>query len=318
MKIAITGASGSIGSYVIRELHPGGHELVAVGRTPPAADGVRFTEASLADSTSLERGFAGADAVVHLAAVPSPYRAPVEELMEVNLLGTVAVLEAAVAANVGKVVFASSGAATGFSFQSRDRVPEYLPLDEDHPCEPDDSYGLSKLVGEELCARWSRAHGLRTIGLRINHNWCVDRSGAEASLHGGWAKGSSVDDLWQRYRLQLEQPERPRSSSAPPLPRDLLWAVTDVRDGARAFRLALENDTIDHDVFLVNGFDTCSFVPSEQLVAEYFPGVLLREELPGHATLVSHGKATELLGYEPRYTWRESDFATWLSRDGRR
>jgi nucleoside-diphosphate-sugar epimerase len=312
MKVAITGASGSIGSYVIRELLEHGHEVVAVGRTAPAAEHVRFVAATLGDAESLRRAFAGADAVVHLAAITSPYRAPVEELMEVNVAGTVRVLEAAVGAEAGKLVFASSGAATGFSFQQTDRVPQYLPLDEGHPCDPDDSYGVSKLVGEVLCARWSRAHPLSTICLRINSNWYVDRPGAEAALRGGWAKGLQVEDVWQRYRLQLEQPERPRSGETPPLPRDLLWAVTDARDAAQAFRLAVENGTIEHGVFQINGFDTCSFVPSEALVAEHFPGVTLREPLPGHASLVSHRKASALLGYQPRYSWRESDFSRWL------
>jgi UDP-glucose 4-epimerase len=222
------------------------------------------------------------------------------------------VLEAAVAAGVPKVVFASSGAATGFSFQGSDRRPRYLPLDEAHPCEPEDSYGLSKLMGETMCARWSRAFGMATVCLRINHNWCVDRAGAEqAVMRGGWAKGLAVEDLWERYRLQLDRPDRPRSSDSPPPPRDILWAVTDTRDCAQAFRLAVENETVRHEVFLINGFDTCSYTPSAQLAAEHFPEAPLREPLSGHGTLVSHRKASALLGYAPRHSWRESDFASW-------
>jgi nucleoside-diphosphate-sugar epimerase len=267
--------------------------------------------ASLEDSASLARAFAGADAVVHLAAVTSPYRAPAEELMEVNVAGTWRVLEAAVAAGARKLVFASSGAATGFSFPVADRRPRYLPLDEEHPCTPDDTYGLSKLVGEELCARWSRAHGLATVSLRINQSWYVDRPGAEAALRGRWGKAFTLEQLWERYRLQLDRPERARSPDMPPLPRDLLWAVTDARDMATAFRLALEGDA--SGVFHVNGFDTCSLVATDELVARYYPDVPLRAALTHHATLVSHAKATAELGFEPRHTWRESDFAEWLS-----
>jgi nucleoside-diphosphate-sugar epimerase len=312
MRVAITGASGAIGSYVVRELLAFGHDVVAVGRTPPAVEHVGYGRASLDDAGALERAFAAAEAVVHLAAITSPYRAPVQQLMDVNVIGTVRVLDAAVVAGVPKLVFASSGAATGFSFQPTDRAPRYLPLDEDHPCEPADTYGISKLVGELLCERWSDAHPLATISLRINNNWYVDRPGAEAALRGGWAKGLAVEDVWQRYRLQLEQSERPRSPTAPPLPRDLLWAVTDARDAAQAFRLAVEDGSVDHGFFHVNGSDTCSFSPSEELVGEWFPYVPLREPLPGHATLVSHSRATDVLGYRPQHTWRESDFATWL------
>jgi nucleoside-diphosphate-sugar epimerase len=313
MRVAITGASGAIGSYVIRELLAFGHDVVAVGRTPPVVEAVSYARASLEDEASLERAFAGAEAVAHLAAITSPYRAPVQELMEVNVTGTVRVLDAAVLAGVPKLVFASSGAATGFSFQLSDLTPRYLPLDENHPCEPSDTYGISKLVGELLCRRWSSAHPLATICLRINSNWYVDRPGAEAALHGGWARGIAVQDLWQRYRLQLEEPERPRSVDAPPLPRDLLWAVTDARDAAQAFRLALEDGSVEHGVFHVNGSDTCSLEPSEALVGKWFPDVPVREPLPGHATLVSHRRASDLLGYRARHTWRESDFAAWLA-----
>jgi len=313
MKIAVTGASGAIGSYVVRELLACNHQLVGVGRHPPALADIEFRPASIMDAQSLERAFGGMDAVVHLAAITSPYRAPATEVIDVNVTGTVRVLEAAVNAGASRIVVASSGAATGFSFPSSDRSPQYLPLDEEHPCEPDDSYGLSKLLGELACARWTRAHGIRTICLRINSCWCVDHPGAALAVRGGWAQGLSAEDLWARYRLQLEEPVRPRSATAPPVPRDLLWAVTDARDAAQAFRLAIQNTTIEHDVFLINGFDTCSLVESEALVAAHFPGVPLRRRLPGYSTLWSYEKAASQLGYDPQHSWRNSDFAAWLS-----
>ena len=314
MRVAVTGASGTIGSYVLASLLGRGHEVVAVGRTPPRQAGVRFSAATLGDQASLERGFGGADAVVHLAAVTSPLRAPALELLEINVNGTFRVLEAAARVGVGKVVFASSGAATGFSFPCRDRTPRYVPLDEEHPCDPDDTYGLSKLLGEQACARWSQAHDLRTIALRINSTWYVDRQGAERAVGCGWAKDLTDDDLWARYRFQLESPDRERSTilGPPPPPRDLLWAFTDGRDAAEAFVLAVENQTIRHDVFFINGFDTCSLVETQTLVAEHLPGVHVRRPLDGNASLWSYDKATLLLGYQPKHSWRDSDFAAWL------
>ena len=219
MKVAVTGASGSIGSYILETLHERGHELVAVGRNRPRRDDVRFSQAELEDEEALARGFAGADVVVHLAAVTSPFRAPALEVLKTNVDGTFRVLEAAVREDVGKVVFASSGAATGFSFPVRERVPRYLPLDEQHPCDPDDSYGLSKLLGEQACARWSRAHELSTIALRINSTWYVDAPGAQRAVGGSWLKDFTVEDLWRRYRLQLASPERERGAgTGPPRP----------------------------------------------------------------------------------------------------
>ena len=102
----------------------------------------------------------------------------------------------------------------------------------------------------------------------------------------------------------------------PPSPRNNLWAVTDARDAARAFRLAVENDRLGHEVFLINGADSCSRMDSRTLVERHYPRVPLRAPLEGHASLVSHAKATRLLGYRPRYSWRQSDFADWLRRQG--
>ena len=239
-------------------------------------------------------------------------RATPEQLLTLNVIGTVHVLEAAVHAGVGKVVLASSGAATGFSFQKRELTPRYLPLDEDHPCEPHDEYGLSKLLAEQTCKRYSDAFGLRTLCLRINHNWYLDWEGAQVAVRSGWAKGT-VEALWtKRYRHCLEADETTVwPVPGPPPPKNLLWAVTDARDAAQAFRLAVENNTLQHEVLQINGADTCSTVETPVLIARHFPGVPLRAPLEGFASLVSHARATRLLGYQPRYSWRHGDFAEW-------
>jgi nucleoside-diphosphate-sugar epimerase len=216
---------------------------------------------------------------------------------------------------VGKVVFASSGAATGFSFQKRELSPKYLPLDEDHPCEPHDEYGLSKLLAELACKRYTVAHGTQIICLRINHNWYLDWEGARVAVRSGWAKGT-VEELWtKRYRRCLEADESTVwPVPGPPPPKNLLWAVTDARDAAQAFRLAIENDSIRHAVFQINGDDTCSAVETPTLISRHFPAVPLKTRLEGYLSLVSHGQATRQLGYRPHYTWRESDFSEWLQR----
>ncbi len=260
----------------------------------------------------------GQDAVIHLAAVPGPGRATPDQLLNVNVMGTVNTLEAAVAAEVPKVVFASSGAATGFSFQAREIIPEYLPIDEAHPCAPQDEYGLSKRLGEQVCRRYSDAHGLATICLRINHNWCLDRDGAQFAVQSGSAKGQTVDELWRkRYRKVVKDPDGDWPSPGPPRPSDLLWAVTDVRDAVQALVLALEETSIEHDVFHINAADTCSTTPTPTLIERHFPQVPINQSLEGHASLISHARASRLLGYQPRHTWRNSDFSRWLDDNGR-
>src|SRR5262245_1643528 len=131
MKILVTGGSGTLGPYVLRELRHAGHEVTCYGRaTPPPVAGVGFVAGDIMELDRLAEACRGFDAVVHMAAVPGPRRAPPERLLTVNVIGTTHVLEAALKHGIRKVVFASSGAAAGFTFQVKKLTPRYFPLDE--------------------------------------------------------------------------------------------------------------------------------------------------------------------------------------------
>src|SRR5262245_39190337 len=314
MKILVTGGSGTLGGYVLRELLGFGHEIKCYSRTPPVDLDIPFLAADIADAEALHKACGGQDAIVHLAAVPGPRRASPPQMMAVNVVGTVNVLEAALKNNVRKVVFASSAAALGFTFQKTAMIPRYFPIDEEHPCEPQDEYGLSKLLAELACKSYSEAHGLQTICLRINNNWYLDWEGARRAVQGGWARGSSVEELWtRRYCRTIFEAEKDWPVPGPPSPRNNLWAVTDARDAARAFRLAVEDCRILHDVFFINGEDTCSLAETSTLLSKYYPQVPVKEPLPDFCSLISYGKARRLLDYRPLHSWRRSDFREWVS-----
>jgi nucleoside-diphosphate-sugar epimerase len=321
MKILVTGGSGTIGTYVLRELLPAGHSVTSYSRTTaPVVAGVEFLAGDVLELDHLTRASRGYDAIVHLAVAGGPLRTVPEKLIQVNVAGTLHVLEAAVRNGIRKIIYASSGAASGFTYPVKNLVPRYFPVDEEHPSEPQDAYGLSKLLCELTCKRYSDAFDISTICLRINNNWYIDREGALLAVQTGWAANRfTVDELWSaRYRRAIEEPESDWPWPGPPSPRNNLWAVTDARDAAQAFRLAVEDDHLRHEVFFINSDDTCSLVPSRELVARHFPGVPLKAALEGHASLVSHEKATRLLGYRPRYTWRQGDFQAWRERQQRR
>ena len=318
MKILITGGNGTLGGYIVRELHKAGHSLSCFSRTPTPDADVRYIQGDIHEAGQLVDACQGHEAIIHLAGVPGPGRAAPAELLKVNVIGTVNFLEAALQTEIGRVVLASSGAATGFSFPQHKLIPKYLPLDEQHPCRPQDEYGLSKLLAEQTCRRYSDAFGIRTICLRINNNWYLIRKQADQVVGRGWAKSlTGSEDLWtRRYRKTIEDPhgEGDWPVPGPPLPANLLWAFTDARDAAQAFRLAVENDTIQHEVFLINGDDTCSTVETRDLVARHDGDVPLKVPLGGHATLWSYEKAQRILGYQPHFTWRDSDFSQWLNQ----
>ena len=314
MRVLVTGGSGIVGSYLRRAL-TSSHELTCFSRTAPVEPWDSWVEGDIMDADGLRQACSDQDVVIHLAAVPGPGRIATNQLLTLNVIGTIHVLEAAVSCKMERVIFASSAAATGFSFQTQDIIPQYLPLDEEHPDTPQDEYGLSKLLAETACKRYTDRYGLPTICLRINHNWCVDRSGAEVAVRCGWAGRASMtrERLWgERYRRAIEDPDGVWPTPGPPPPYKILWAVTDLRDAADAFKLALNATDLRHETFLIAGADTCSLIPTPELLNRYFPDVEHRAPMRKFDSLFSSAKAVELLGYQPRSGWRGSEFDTWL------
>jgi nucleoside-diphosphate-sugar epimerase len=303
MRVIVTGGSGLLGSYTLAELVEAGHEVVCLSRTAPSTAGMEHVPGDILDRPALDKAFAGADAVVHLAACVMAPGMTADRLTQVNAVGTATLLQAAADAGVGAVIFGSSAAAGGLGHEPWESVA-YLPIDEAYPARPRDVYGLSKLLGEGLCAHYSELHALRTIALRFTSCLVLDRDGAERAVgNAGWSGSMSVDDVWAMYRRRMFDP-------AFDTERKMLWSSVDARDVGRSIRLALESDTTGHHVMYVSA-ETCSPKPSAQLVADHYPDAQLRHPLDGFASLVSAAKAAELIGFEPAFSWRDSDFAAW-------
>lgn len=322
MRVLVTGGNGLLGSYIASELLSAGHKVTSFGRHKSSVPGTESLIGDVMDLGVLRDAVKNHDALIHLAAITGPGKTTPDQLLHTNVIGTVNVLESAASHGIGIVVFASSGAATGFSFQRHEITPAYLPIDEQHPAAPQDEYGLSKLLCEVACKRYSAAYGFTTICLRVNNAWYVDRKTASIALESAaagssWTRGLTLEEIWRRrYWKMLSESEGTWTQPGPPPPRNLLWAVSDARDVAVAFRLAVETTSLSHEVFAINADETCSLTPSADLVREYYPAVKVGSPLAGFATLVSVQKAGQLLGYKPRFSWRNSDFWRWLEENG--
>lgn len=177
MHIGVTGGSGVIGTVVCDELIRHGHAVTSLDIAPPRADVGHVA----VDLTRLEPAcdcLGGFDQIVHLAAIPNPYADPAERVMSVNMAVNFCVFEAARRHGVSRVIYGCSESSTGFGIHETALVPDHVPIDEQHPCWPHETYSLSKHFGERIGANYARAFGLEVISLR--YAWVWDGRGADA------------------------------------------------------------------------------------------------------------------------------------------
>jgi len=167
MKVVVTGGSGLIGEYVVDELKKFHHEVTNFDIKEPKDKSVDFVKADMLKIGDCRRAFKGTEAVIHLAAIPNPYNDPPEKIMYVNIMGTTNVYVAASELGIKKVIHASTDSTYGFWYRKQDFLPYYFPLDEEHPLNTQDSYGLSKKIDEEIAANFARSHNMQTISVRI-------------------------------------------------------------------------------------------------------------------------------------------------------
>lgn len=273
-RVVVTGGSGKAGRAVVRELVGLGKDVLSVdlARSPDLP--CEQLQADLTDFGETVEALRGAEAVVHLAAIPAPGLRPDQVTFRVDTVSTYNVFSAAPLIGLRRVVWASSETVLGLPFE-RER-PAYAPIDEEHPAYPEFSYALSKLISEEMARQFNRWTGVPYVGLRFSNI--------------------------------MEPPDYERFPSFwddPLLRKWNLWGYVDARDVAQCCRLALTSDLEGAEVFIVAAADTVMNRPSLELLAEVYPDVPVRGEVGELETLLSIAKARRLLGYEPGFSWRD-------------
>lgn len=159
--LLLTGAAGGVGTLMREHLPAYGYELRLLDAVPvPGAPDAIV--ADLADRGALREAVAGVDAVLHLAGIS--LESSFEEVLAANITGTYHLYEEAREAGVGRVVFASSNHAVGYTPWP---APGEGLIPVDTPRRPDTFYGLSKCFGEDLAQLYWDRHGLETVSVRI-------------------------------------------------------------------------------------------------------------------------------------------------------
>lgn len=290
MRIFFTGGSGKAGRHVIPYLIAQGHWVTNFDRVPLEAEGVHNLTGDLmeagdvwsalsqrADFVDLEGDTPppAYDAVVHFAAIPRVMLRSDRETFAVNTQTTYNVLEAALGLGIRKVIFASSETTYGICFAQGERRPDYLPVDEDHPTVPEDSYAMSKVVNEATARSFQARTGADVYGLRINNVM----------------EPQDYDAL------------APAAAADPAIRRRNIFAYIDAVDLGRMVDCCLRTDGLGYEVFNVANPDSSVALPTPDVVARFYDGVALRRAVSGRETLYAIDKARRLVGFDPQARW---------------
>lgn len=277
-KIVITGGSGLLGTYVVNHFVESGYEVLNADIIKPQKSSARFLKVDLTDLGECYGALAGADAVIHLAAIPVAYSHPNEVTFRNNVMSTYNILEAAAGLGIKKAVIASSESSYGIVFSRQNLAPQYVPVDEDHPQFPEDSYGLSKIVGEKTADMINRRCGMQVVAFRIGN--------------------VITPETYKNFPEFIHQPKYRRT---------ILWSYIDARDIATACRLAVETDGLGSVALNLAADDTSMDIKSSELMESEFPEVKdIRVPLDNYHTLLSNEKAKKLLNWQPVHKWRDN------------
>lgn len=276
--ILVTGALGGIGSRLTDRYADRGHDVVALdqGRPQSGRSNVRFKAVDLTNQGETWDAIleADPDTVLHFAGVRSGRMAR-QKLFDINVRSTHTVLGAAGEAGAD-VLWASSERAYGFP-NYRIVLPEYLPIDESHPRQPESAYGGSKAVGEMIADMIARRYGVNV-----------------ASLRATWVcfPGEYDSDTIDPGDVTFET----ASSN--------FWSYVDIRDLISFIDAYRESPVSGQEAFNISARDNHAGAPTTELIEAALGEVPEPCGIKGEASVYSIEKATRLLGWEPEYDWR--------------
>lgn len=276
-RVVVTGGSGRVGSYVVRQLLKD-YDVVIADLVAGNAE-AEYVQANVMELDELRAAFKGADAVVHLAAIDFDWKAPDEQYININVRGTWHVLQAAAEMGVKKVVLCSSISACGLSEMRIDWTPEYLPVNERHDNKPVQAYSVSKLVMEQMAKSFVDGTDMDVICLRPL----------------AVVLKETLDD----YIKFVDAADR----------HWLFYYVTG-EDVANAFDAALKTEGLRYGTFFLSADDTSHPKPT----LEWYQDVIgplptianprLYQQNP-RASIFSNRDAKELLGWQPTSNFDE-------------
>jgi len=302
--VLITGGAGALARFVAEELRKDNNVVLFDRIAPhehrmPWKTDLFFVKGDLTSLADCMRAItlAKADVIIHLGAIPYPtdlqpgrqffpQMLPEDTTMQTNVMGTYYLMDAARRiGTVKKVLFASTYYVLGLGnrISGTPYKVEYLPIDEEHPCHPEDTYGLSKLMGEQIIEAYSRAYGFKAVAFRL----------------------MGISNPNNPYKFNFTPEPTPGHKGGP---INTTYQYVDSRDVAYACRLAIEKD-LDND-FEVFYLITDNQYPGDtsEIVKSLYPDLKdMADNIKGKEGIITYRKIRELLGYEPKHSWRNQE-----------
>ncbi|MBQ2260977.1 MAG: NAD(P)-dependent oxidoreductase [Loktanella sp.] len=291
MRIFFTGGSGKAGKHAIRHLQAQGHTVVNIDMVPSGLD-VSELLVDLTDSGQVigamsqfidfheleaANGVPRFDAVVHFAAVPRVMIGTDGECFRINTMSTYNVIEAAVKLGVPKVIFASSETTYGVCFAQGEIKPLYVPVDEEHPTVPHDSYAMSKVCNEMTAKSFQARSGTDIYGLRINNV-------------------IEPHEYAEMFPAFLADPTPRRRN---------IFAYIDARDLGHMVDCCLKTDGLGYQIFNVSNDDMSVGITAQEVIDRFYKGVEVRRDMRPDETMYANDKAKRMVGFNPQHSWRE-------------
>ncbi|PYH77635.1 putative UDP-galactose 4-epimerase [Aspergillus uvarum CBS 121591] len=274
MRVAITGARGTVGREVVKAASKAGHSTVQVDRTDTEYDGTPNSEMKTADTANdyqaTLKAFQGCDAVIHLAAIPDPVDKGDDLVHNNNVNSAFNGFRAAAELGIKRVCYASSVNAIGLEYANRPLTFDYFPVDEEAESRPTDAYALAKDEAELQARAFTRWFpGMNIACMRIH----AVSSRAEAQ--------QGHKDNWDTAAVKS------------------LWGWVSPQATARACLLAVEkSDNLKGcEVFNIVAPTTTQDTSSKDLAQKYYPDAEIRGELSGNQSLFATEKAKKILGW---------------------
>ena len=302
MKTLITGGTGVNGASTARLLVSQGQRPVLLDNRVDLSliadivDDVDVVTGDILDGAALQEVVAahGVTHIVHMAALmPGPAEANPAAAIAIGVDGTLNVLEAARACDIRRVVYTSSNAFIG-DVRGKHAHPDFVPLDESHPPNPMDMYGVTKVCSETLGNYYRKRYGVDFVALRYPSIY----GPGKLARHGVLALyGKVIEDAMAGREFSIPRGGDQRND------------VVYVGDVAHSIVLALNAEGLTQGTFNIGTGRGVTLKDFAAVLKRIFPdsridigpGLDFREGYKQSYCIFDIGKAREQLGYEPQY-----------------